>query len=137
MCRTLPRGELRSSLGPVHMTHEPYLRGDLQTALMRVLWDDGPGTVEELRSRLPEAHRRAFNTVQTVLNRLAKRGLVRRERGPKPAQYSASIPEADYVSASIRRTLNSASAAARTAALAEIVDSLEVTELRELKQRKN
>jgi predicted transcriptional regulator len=117
------------------VTDEPSFKGDLQAELMRALWDGGPGTVEEVRSRLPEAHRGAYTTVQTVLNRLAERGLLGRERRGKSLRYSPLISEADYVSSSLRRALSSASPAAKTAALAEIIGALEGPELRELQQQ--
>jgi predicted transcriptional regulator len=119
------------------MTDEPSLRGDLQAELMRVLWEGGPGTVEEIRSRLPETHRGAYTTVQTVLNRLAARGLLERERGRrgKSLRYSPLMSETEYVSSSLRRTLRTASSTAKAAALAEIIGSLEGAELRELEER--
>jgi predicted transcriptional regulator len=114
---------------------ERSLTGTLQAELMRVLWDGGPATVEEVRTRLPEAHRGAYTTVQTVLNRLAERGLLGRERRGKSLRYSPLISEAEHVSSSLRRTLDSASSAAKAAALAEIIGSLEGAELRELQQQ--
>lgn len=109
--------------------------GNRQAELMRVLWDAGPGTVEEVRSRLPEAQRGAYTTVQTVLNRLAERGLLERTRRGKSLVYSPLISEAEYVSSSLRRALSSASTAAKAAALAEIIGSLKRAELDELRQR--
>jgi predicted transcriptional regulator len=114
---------------------EPSLKGTLQAELMRVLWEGGPGTVEDVRTRLPEAQRGAYTTVQTVLNRLAERGLLARERRGKSLRYSPLISEAEYVSSALRRTLDSASSAAKAAALAEIIGSLGGAELRELQQQ--
>jgi predicted transcriptional regulator len=119
------------------MSQEPALKGDLQAELMRVLWDAGPGTVDEVRSRLPEAQRGAYTTVQTVLNRLAERGLLDRSRRGKSLVYSPRISEAEYVSSSVRRALSSASPVAKAAALAEIIGSLKSAEFDELRQRSN
>ncbi len=117
------------------MKHDASFKGDLQAELMRVLWTVGPGTVEAVRSRLPEAQRSAYTTVQTVLNRLAERGLLERERQGKSLVYRPVLSEAEYVSSSIRRTLSSASSSAKAAALAEIIGSLETAELDDLRQR--
>jgi predicted transcriptional regulator len=117
------------------VTDEPTLKGDLQAELMRVLWDLGSGTVEDVRSLLPEPQRGAYTTVQTVLNRLAERRLLERKRRGKSLVYRPLISEAEYVSASIRRALSAASTGAKAAALAEIIGSLETAELDELRQR--
>lgn len=109
---------------------------------MTVLWRSGPGTVEQVRSGLPSRYRGAYTTVQTVLNRLAGRGLLDRERVGQAMVYTPSLSEAEYVSREVRRTLNSASAAARQAALAQLVgefepDADELTALaREAEQRR-
>lgn len=51
------------------------LQGELQLEVMRVLWRLGrPGSVEDVRSSLPQRQRGAYTTVQTVLNRLAEEG---------------------------------------------------------------
>jgi len=60
----------------------PQIQGDLQAQIMTALWRLESGTVEQVRSGLPARYRGAYTTVQTVLNRLAERGLlVRSKRG--------------------------------------------------------
>jgi predicted transcriptional regulator len=119
---------------PTGASDEPSVKGDLQAELMRILWNMGAGTVEDVRSRLPEAHRGAYTTVQTVLNRLAERGLLERERRGRSLVYRPLMSEAQYLSSSLRRSLSAASAGARAAALAEIIGSLDTAELDELRQ---
>lgn len=117
------------------MSDDPSLNGDLQAQLMRVLWDVGAGSVHGVRSRLPVARRGAYTTVQTVLNRLAQRGLLERERRGRTLVYRPLMSEAEYVSSSLRRTLSAASSGAKAAALAEIIGSLETAERDDLRQR--
>ncbi|MFN8215108.1 MAG: BlaI/MecI/CopY family transcriptional regulator [Solirubrobacterales bacterium] len=101
------------------------LQGELQIEVMRALWRlDTPSTVEQVRGALPPAHRGAYTTIQTVLNRLAERGLLSRERQGKAIIYSTKLSEADYYSNSLRQTLSKASAPARRAALAQLVGDL-------------
>lgn len=92
---------------------------------MAVLWRTDSATVEQVRSALPSRYRSAYTTVQTVLNRLAERGLLSRKRVGQAIVYTTSITETEYVSREVRRTLNSASAAARHAALAQLVGDFE------------
>lgn len=92
---------------------------------MAVLWRAGPSTVEQVRDGLAKNSRGAYTTVQTVLNRLAKRGLLARERTGIAIVYTPTMSEAEYVALELRRTLDSASLAARQTALAELVGALE------------
>ncbi len=106
------------------------LQGDLQVALMRVLWDRGRANVQEARQSLqPRFRKGAYTTIQTVLNRLAERGLIRRERVGKAFYYEPKISEADYYSGSLRRTLAPASEEARRAVLAQLLGELDPGEL--------
>jgi predicted transcriptional regulator len=56
------------------------IQGELQAQVMAALWRLNAGTVEQVREELPSRYQGAYNTVQTVLNRLAERGLLRRVR---------------------------------------------------------
>jgi predicted transcriptional regulator len=111
---------------------EPAIQGELQAQVMAALWRLGAGTVEQVRGELPSRYRGAYNTVQTVLNRLAERGLLGREREGRGYVYRPLLSEAEYLSGSIRRTLAGASSDARQAALASIIGGLRPDELAEL-----
>jgi predicted transcriptional regulator len=108
------------------------IQGELQAQIMPVLWRMGEGSVEQVRSALPKRYRSAYTTVQTVLNRLAERGLLTRERRGNTIYYHPRVTEADYLSQTIRQTLAGASAEARQAALAQLFGSLPETERDEL-----
>ena len=110
------------------------IHGELQTQLMAVVWRLGEATVEQVRSNLPSRYRSAYTTVQTVLNRLAERGLLNRERGGNAIVYTPRLSEAQYVRRSIESTLAGASSEARQAVLAQLVGSLEGSELAELRK---
>jgi predicted transcriptional regulator len=105
------------------------IQGDLQAQAMSALWRIGSGTVEQVRSELPGRYRGAYNTVQTVLNRLAERGLLERMKEGRGFLYRPRMSEADYLSGTIRQTLAGASVDARRAALASIMGGLGSEEL--------
>jgi predicted transcriptional regulator len=111
---------------------EGAIQGELQAQAMAALWRLGAGTVEQVRGELPSRYRGAYNTVQTVLNRLADRGLLEREREGRGFVYRPRLSEAEYLSGSIRRTLAGASSDARQAALASIIGGLRPEEVSEL-----
>jgi predicted transcriptional regulator len=114
------------------------IQGELQAQVMAALWRLGSGTVELVRAELPSRHRSAYNTVQTVLNRLAERELLSRHREGRGFVYRPRVSEAEYLSGTIRRTLAGASTDARQAALASILgrmDPDELSQLRDLAKR--
>jgi len=108
--------------------------GELQAQLMPVLWRLGAGTVEDVRKALPPRYRGAYTTVQTVLNRLAERGLLTRERRGQAILYRPAITEAEYLSRAIESTLASASTEARRTVLAQLVGGLDNDEFSELRR---
>lgn len=117
------------------MARDPIvqLQGELQLEVMRALWRlDRPVGVEDVRSELPARQEGAYTTIQTVLNRLAERGLVGRRRQGKTISYRAKVSEADYYSRSLRETLALASDDARRSALAQLVGDLDPGELDEI-----
>lgn len=116
------------------MSRSDPIQGELQEQIMKVIWaSDGSLSVEQVRAGLPRPSRGAYNTVQTVLNRLAERGLLSRTRKGKTILYSAKVSEADYLTGSLARSLESASEPARRRALASLVGDLQPAELSELR----
>ncbi len=111
------------------MSDLPSIHGELQGQIMPVLWRLGNATVEEVRAALPSRYRSAYTTVQTVLNRLADRGLLSRGRRGNAILYRPVISEAQYLSRSIDRALAGASTEARQAVLAKLVGRLDGVEL--------
>jgi predicted transcriptional regulator len=110
------------------------ISGELQIQLMSAMWRLGAGTVEQVRAELPPRYQGAYTTVQTVLNRLAERGLLSRQKVGNAIEYRPKISEADYLSRSIARTLAGASSGARQAALARLIADLDKGELSELQR---
>jgi predicted transcriptional regulator len=100
---------------------------------MHALWRIDQGTVEDVRSALPSRYRGAYTTVQTVLNRLAERGLLKRRKRGNAILYAPRISETDYVTESIDSTLIGASRDARRAALAQLVGQMDPDEIAELR----
>jgi predicted transcriptional regulator len=108
--------------------------GELQAQVMSAVWRLGGGTVGDVRSALPPRYRGAHNTIQTVLNRLAERGLLSRKRAGNAIEYRPAISEAEYLTRSISSSLAAASLDARQAALAQLIGDLDEQELEELQQ---
>jgi predicted transcriptional regulator len=112
--------------------HSLDFRGDLQAEIMAAVWTLGEANVEEVRVQLPGKRRSAYNTVQTVMNRLVERGLLARELRGNAYVYRATVEEADHLAGALQSRLREASPGVRSAALANLVGSLEPDELDEL-----
>ena len=109
------------------------LQGELQMEVMRALWRRGrASSVDDVRDDLPERQRGAYTTVQTVLNRLAERGLLVRQRQGKAIFYAPKLSEAEYYSLSVRQTLATASEDVRRTALAQLVGEMPPEEQSEI-----
>ena len=83
--------------------------GDLEQAVMDVLWTDDTGhglTVREVSDRLT-GRDLAYTTVMTVLSRLETKGVTSRERDGRAWRYSPVYTWAQLVSNEIVALLNS------------------------------
>lgn len=111
--------------------------GDLQSEVMAAVWRLGEARVDDARAALPGRRTPAYNTVQTVMNRLVERGLLERERRGNAYVYRATFEEAEYLARAINTRLASASPAARRAALVNLVGELEREDLDDLARYAN
>lgn len=74
--------------------------GPLERAIMAVLWDaERPMLVRDLQERLNATADKplAYTTVQTVADRLARKGFVRRSPAGKAIVYEATRSRAEHV----------------------------------------
>lgn len=110
------------------------ITGEVQLQVMAAVWRLGRGTVEQVRLALPPRYRGAYNTIQTVLNRLAERGLLSRHRAGNAIEYRPRLSEAEYLSRSIAHTMAGASTDARQAALAQLIGDLDDHEVDDLRR---
>lgn len=117
------------------MNADQSVRGELQQEIMRVLWDIPSASVDEVRTAIPRPRRGGYNSVQTVLNRLTDRGLVKRVRDGRAYRYSAAVSEADYLSESVEGLLSRASTAARHAAIANLAGQLSESDFEEVRSQ--
>jgi BlaI family transcriptional regulator, penicillinase repressor len=99
---------------------------------MAAVWNLGEASVDDVRGRLPRRRRSAYNTVQTVMNRLVERGLLERQRQGRVFVYSACYDEAAYVWRAVSERLDEASPDARRATLQKLVGGLSGSELAEV-----
>src|SRR5207253_5834910 len=73
---------------------------ELQLAILRVIWDKGEATVQDIWEALHAERGLAQTTVATMLSRLERRGVVTRRAPPQARQYhyraAATEPEGQH-----------------------------------------
>jgi BlaI family transcriptional regulator, penicillinase repressor len=79
----------------------------LELDCMNTLWPMGQGTVREIRDRLAARRPRAYTTIMTIMDRLARKGVVERRKVGRAYLYSPNLSAED----------------ARTQALGQVIDN--------------
>lgn len=98
---------------------------------MSLLWEgDAPLSANDVRDQLGEDL--AVTTVLTVLSRLEKKGLVRRERSTRPHRYSATASREEHTVEMLNEVLGTASD--REAVLARFIGGISEDEAAALRR---
>lgn len=63
----------------------------LELACMNTLWPLGEATVREIRDRLAERRARAYTTIMTIMDRLARKGIVERRKAGRKYVYRPKL----------------------------------------------
>lgn len=71
--------------------------GDIEKAIMDVLWVRGEVTGREIFEEAGRERSLAFTTVLTVMDRLLKKGLIKRMKRGRLFVYTASMSRDDFV----------------------------------------
>ena len=99
--------------------------GDLEREVMAQLWQAGePLTVRQVHERLSAERDLAYTTVMTVLDRLAKKGVVTQERTDRAYRYVPAQSREEMTAALMLDALSAAPDGVRDAALAHFVGRL-------------
>jgi len=81
---------------------------EAELSVLKVLWDGGPGVVRDVQERLAGQDRDyAYTTVQTLLQRLCEKGLVRKDDRGHAHVYSAVISREQHASARVHDVVDS------------------------------
>ncbi|GAA4698893.1 BlaI/MecI/CopY family transcriptional regulator [Nocardioides nanhaiensis] len=99
--------------------------GDLERAVMERLWTAGEAslTVREVHAGLAQEREIAYTTVMTVMDRLARKGLVLQEREGRAYGYRARGSRAEMTAELMRETLDDFADHDRGTALVAFVDA--------------
>jgi predicted transcriptional regulator len=67
----------------------------LELDCMNTLWPLGEGTVREIRDQLAPRRPRAYTTIMTIMDRLARKGVVERRKVGRAYRYKANLSVED------------------------------------------
>ncbi|WP_239456578.1 BlaI/MecI/CopY family transcriptional regulator [Nocardioides solisilvae] len=111
--------------------------GELERAVMDVLWDLGPdadATVREVHGRLSEGRDVAYTTVMTVMDRLARKGVVVQQKEGRAYRYRAQATRAEMTADLMRDTLADLGSSERAPALVAFVEDASAEDLAALRK---
>lgn len=75
-----------------------HLLGELEAAIMRLMWARSAGTVRDILGELRASGRLlAYTTVMTVMSRLVGKAVLRRELAGKTHVYRAAVTREEFV----------------------------------------
>jgi predicted transcriptional regulator len=77
----------------------------LELDCMNTLWPVGEGTVRDIRDRLAPRRPRAYTTIMTIMDRLARKGIVERRKVGRAYVYRANLSAEDARSQALAQVI--------------------------------
>ena len=120
----------------------PNQLGELEGAIMSVVWDRGEASVHEVREALEPGRRLAYTTVMTVMSRLAEKGLLARRKDGRAYLYRAAREREQLAGSLLSGLVSTLYAGSTGRAIAHLleteedIDEQELSRLEELIRRR-
>jgi len=92
----------------------------LELDCMNTLWPLGEGTVREIRDLLAERRPRAYTTIMTIMDRLARKGIVERRKVGRAYSYRANLSAEDARAQALRQVVENFFGGSVEALLAQV-----------------
>ena len=99
-------------------------RGELQSAIMEIVWDRGETTVREVHAILTARTPIAYTTVMTVMTRLAAKRVLKRRRSGTLFLYRAAASRDDHAGEAITSILSRLTGGVGTPVMMKFVDAV-------------
>lgn len=101
--------------------------GELQLAVMRVLWRQGEATAAEVQAALEPQRALAITTVSTILSRLEKRALVGHRAEGRVFVYRARVSEPQVRTSMVRSLVDLLFRGDATALVSQLLEARELS----------
>src|SRR5579859_3491892 len=92
----------------------------LELDCMKTLWPVGEATVREIRERLAPRLPRAYTTIMTIMDRLARKGVVERHKTGRAYVYRAVLGAEDARAQALRQVIENFFEGSKEALLAQL-----------------
>ncbi len=118
------------------MSRRKHQLGDLQLAIMRVLWRDGEATVRQVQDALEASRPLALTTVATMLTKMEDKGVVEHRAEGRRFVYRPLVSERRVRRSMVRRLTEGLFAGDALAVVSHLLSEREIPagELAELKR---
>src|SRR5690242_1048597 len=97
----------------------------LELDCMKTLWPVGEATVREIRERLAPRLPRAYTTIMTIMDRLARKGVVERHKTGRAYVYRAVLAAEDARAQALRQVIENFFEGSKEALLAQLGNPIE------------
>lgn len=95
----------------------------LELDCMTTLWPLGEATVREIREALASRRARAYTTIMTIMDRLARKGIVERSKSGRAYVYRPRLTAEEARSQALAQVLDKFFGGSRDALLAQLATS--------------
>ena len=115
--------------------NKPSPFGDLEEKVMEVLWKKGSATVSEVRKSLKDKF--AHTTIMTILDRLYKKGILKRDKEGKGYRYYPIVSKEEFekmVAKKVVKDITKTDPSLAIAAFEGIVENLSKEDIEKLKK---
>lgn len=108
--------------------------GDLEAAIMNVIWQRGEATVEQVRGALQPEREPAYTTVMTVMSRLATKGVLVREKLERAYLYRAATEQSEVAGSMLSNLVQRLYSGSPARAIAHLIETEEEVDEEELER---
>ncbi|MBA4495298.1 BlaI/MecI/CopY family transcriptional regulator [Paenactinomyces guangxiensis] len=98
------------------------LLGPLEIEIMNILWGQGQATVQDVLEQLQKNKDYAYTTIMTVMSRLTKKGVLKREKKGKVFVYQPAYSPDEWIEKTSSHTIQSLLEDFGDVAIAQFVD---------------
>jgi predicted transcriptional regulator len=77
-----------------------------ETEILRLVWELNEATVQQIREQLPLDRKLAYNTVQTLLNRLEQKGYLKHRIEGRAHVYLPSVKQKEVIKTTVGNFLD-------------------------------
>jgi len=110
------------------MAKEKHELFETEWAILKVVWEKQPITAPDVQEALMGQKQWAYTTVKTLMDRMAKKGLLSVQKIRNIYLYSAAISRAEAIKCELRRTLKRAFNGAFTPMVQFLVEHEQLSE---------